>query len=221
VSPWIIVSFAIACGGLLLLLCRFRARPTGVEEALPWCPIAELEAGRFRIVGRVIPIATSPSLVDGADCVYLERAEYRAYGNGFVPVMREVEHRAECHPFYLEDASGRILIDPAITLIDCATAVGDGGLIAERRLRAGEEVALAATFQPSRAELEEGEGPYRASARQWEAIEDDAGPPRLSHRTEDGMIRPPPDGLTAFLGGAGAILMGAAILLGFVMAFLS
>jgi hypothetical protein len=192
-----------------------------LEEALPDCRIADLEAGRFRVTGRVVPIETSRSWVDGAACVYLERAEYRTVGTGFVPLLREVEHGALCHPFYLDDGTGRLWVDPSTTLIDCATATADGGLTAERRLRSDEEVVLTATFVPSVGELDDGgDGPYRAGARQWQATADASGPPRLSHRTEDGMIRPPPDQLTAFLGGAGAMMVGMGALLAFVIAFM-
>lgn len=218
---WTIVVTAVAGGTGLLLFCRARFRDRGVlAEAVPDCSVAELEAGRFRVVGRVVPIQTSRSEVDGADCVYLERAEYRTVGASFVPVLREVEHGARCHPFFLDDGTGRLWVDPATTLIDCATATADGGLTAERRLRSGEEVSLLASFAPSCEDLDDGDGPYRASARRWAAVGDGSGPPRLSHRTEAGMIRPPPDQLTAFLGGAGALMLAMGTLLAFVITFM-
>lgn len=218
-TPWVVVGCAWIAGLLLLLWSRARARASRtIEEALPECTIAELEPGRFRVRGRVVAIESTPSLVDGADCVYVERAEYQALGSNLLPLLREVEHGAFCHPFYLEDDSGRILVDPAAALIDCASAIADGGLTAERRLRDGEEVSLAATFQPSACALEDGEGPYRASARQWIAVADVTGPPRLSHRTDD-MMRPPLDEVSGFLGGAGAILFAMGSMLALVMTF--
>ena len=219
VTPWAIVFGAFTIGASLLLLSKWRARDTSrIREAVRDCPIGEIEVGRFRIVGRVVPILTSRSLVDGSDCVYAERAEYRSVGSGLVPLLREVEHGATCHPFYLEDPTGRVHVDPASTMIECATATADGGLTAERRLRAGEEVSLVATFAPADDGVQEiGGGPYRARARRWVAVADGAGPPRLSHRTEESMVRAPPDGLTAFLGGVGAMMVLMGCLLAFVV----
>jgi hypothetical protein len=219
---WTIVATALVAGATLLLWGRARARRGGsLREALPDCRIADLEVGRFRVTGRVVPIETSPSGVDGASCVYLERAEYQTVGTGFVPLLREVEHGAICHPFYLDDGTGRLYVDPATTLIECATATADGGLTAERRLRSGEEVVLRASFVPATGDVDEGgEGPYRTGARRWRAAADASGPPRLSHRVEDAMIRPPPDQLTAFLGGAGAMMVAMGALLAFVVAFM-
>jgi len=220
-TPWIIVGVALLAGIGMLVASRWRARRgLRVPEAVRGCAIGELEPGRFRVVGRVVPIETTRSAVDGADCVYSERAEYRSIGSGLVPLLREVEHAARTHPFYLEDGTGRVLVDPAATLIDCATAIADGGLTAERRLRAGEEVSLVATFAPVEAELESGDGPYRAGARRWTPVADGAGPPRLSHRTEDSMVRPPPDDVTALLGGIGGMMVLMGGLLAFVMAFM-
>jgi hypothetical protein len=215
-----VVAGSLGTGAALLLWCsaRFRRKPP-IEEAIRDCRIAELEVGRFRVVGRVMAIQCTPSLVDGTDCVYVERAEYRTVGSGYLPLLREVEHRAIAHPFYLEDESGRLLVDPAETVIECATATADGGLTAERRLRAGEEVSLMATFRSADVDLDGGEGPYRATARQWEPVPDMTGPPRLSHRTDEGMIRPPPDDAIAFLGGAGGILLVLGTALAFILWF--
>ena len=216
---WTIIGGALSFGLFALAVSRWRARAGTVPEAVPSCDIAELEPGRFRIVGRVMAVETSPSAVDGAECVYAERAEYRSVGSGWVPLLKEVEHRAVCHPFYLEDGTGQVLVDPGRALIDCATASADGGMTAERRLRAGEEVSLVASFTPAEEVRDVGDGPYRARARQWMPIADETGPMRLSHRTEPSMVSPPPDDLTAFLGGVGAMMVLMGGLLAFVTAF--
>ena len=216
------IGCAVGAGAMLLAWARLRALSRHrIEEALPECRIAELEPGRFRVIGRVVPIQTTPSGVDGADCVYLERAEYRSVGTGFVPLLREIEHAAVCHPFYLEDESGQLFVDPATTLIECARVTTDGGLSAERRLRAGEEVSLDAVFAPGDGGMDHHEGPYRANARRWTALADTNDPPRLSHRTERDMIGAPLDDVSGFLGGAGAIMMAMGILLAFVMGLVS
>jgi hypothetical protein len=216
-----IVTAGFVLGLGLLTVGRLRSRKRPLAEAVADSPIGELEPGRFRITGRVVPLETTPSLVDGAPCVYVERAEYRTLGTTAVPLLREVAHGATCHPFYLEDESGRLLVDPATTVIDCATARADGGLTVERRLRAGEEVSLVASFRRAEGDREEGEGPYRNAGRRWEPVADDAGPPRLSHRTVDAPIVRPLDGATAFFSGAGAMMMVMASLLAFVLTFMT
>ena len=215
---WSVVVSVLGGGLALVLWGVARARRTRpLDEALPECPIAELEPGRFRLVGRVVPIETSPSAIDELPCVYRESAEYRTVGTGIVPLLREVEHEARCHPFYLEDDSGRILVDPARALIECATVTADGGLAAERRLRAGEVVSLEGTFAPCDDDPDGPEGPYRGSARRWRPIADASGPPRLSHRTEAAMVAPPPDDLTGFLGGVGGMMLLMGAFLAFVV----
>lgn len=220
VGLWSFVATVMGIGVLMLIVARLRARPPALREALPECRIAELEPGRYRVCGRIVPMQTSPSAVDGVDCVYIERAEYQTVGTG-VPLLREVEHRAITHPFYLEDESGRIVVDPARTLIECARLTEDGGLTVERRLRAGEEVSLDATFALGEASDEEDRGPYRASARRFHPKPDELGPPRLSHVTDADFVRLPIDGVSGFLGGAGAILLLTGGLLAFIVTFIT
>lgn len=220
-TPWILVASVLGVGALMLAWGRVRARAgRNLDDAVPVSSIDDLEVGRFRVVGRIVPIATTRSAVDGANCVYAEVAEYRTVGGSrFVPLLREVDHGAISHPFFLDDETGRILVDPATALIECATVTADGGLTAERRLRAGEEVSLVANFRQGEADREDGEGPYRARAQRWEPVAEVGEPPRLSHRTEDRMVLPPPDDFTAFLGGAGGMMLLFGSLLAFVTAF--
>ncbi|MGF1466943.1 MAG: hypothetical protein ACFCGT_12495 [Sandaracinaceae bacterium] len=220
--PWIFVSATFLAGLSLVLVGRRRGwRRRLLDEAVPECAIAELEPGRFRVRGRVVPLESTPSHVDGVGCVYLERAEYRTVGLGLAPLLKETEHRAVCHPFLLQDETGRILVDPSTTLNECATASADGGLTIERRLRTGEELTLTATFGPVDRRDEDAQGPYRSAAAGGFAPRSDAtGPPRLTYRTLPAMVTPPPDLLSAFLGGAGGILVMMAGLLAFVLTFM-
>jgi hypothetical protein len=169
----------------------------------------------------VVPIRISQSAVDGTACVYLERAEYRPIGRGLVPLMREITHAAIAHRFYLDDGTGRILVDPSETLIDCATLTADGGLLAERRLRAGEEIELIAEFHADDRPPSDGdEGPYRAIATGLVPGPDSVGPPRISYRTEQGMDRVVLDDFSSFIRGAGALMIAISVLFGGVLALL-
>lgn len=220
--PLYLVIAGLAAGASLVVWSYRRAPTPSVREGAQRTSIAELTAGRFRVVGRVVALRTSPSEVDGAPCVYLERARYAHVGGGFVPLLREVAHAHAAHTFYLDDGSARLLVDPATTLIECAVATGDSGLVAERRLRAGEEIELVATFRPSDGlgmdDLDQ--GPYRAPASRYEPGPDGVGPPRITYRTEAGMERGVPDETTSFLRGAGALLIATSSLFGALVLWL-
>jgi hypothetical protein len=136
--------------------------------------------------------------------VFVEHAEYQPVGSDLVPLMRETEHGTVAHPFYLDDGTGRLRVDPGEALVEAVTVFEDAGLSAERRLRDGEEVELVATFGPSAGE--HGGGPYRAGQQAWAPIADDCGPPRISYRTAPNMVMPA-DETTAFLRGAGVLLL--------------
>lgn len=210
-------------GGLGLIFWSVRrARAPSVREAATHSSIAELGPGRFHVRGRVVPIHTTRSEVDGAPCVYVERARYAHVGAGLVPLLREIDHGYAAHRFFLDDGSGRVLVDPTETLIDCATASADGGLVAERRLRAGEEIELVACFRVAdhSAAPDLMEGPYRAPAGSWEPGPDSVGPPRISYRTEEGMEAAALDDMSSFLRGAGVLTMSISALFGSVMLWL-
>jgi hypothetical protein len=186
---------------------RARARRP-LAEAARGRAISDLVPGRFRVTGRVVPLRTTASAIDGAPCVYIEHANYRTVGHDLVPLMREVDHGVVAHPFYLDDGTGRLLLDPAQAIVEAVTLSEDEGLTAELRLRAGEEIQLLATFE--RRPLDADAGPYRG-LEGWVPVEDDAGPPLLTHRTEPGMVRPVDD-VGAFLTGIAFILLfGCAI----------
>jgi hypothetical protein len=217
--PFYCVLLGASFGSLMMFFAWRRRPAAAIREGATRSRISELETGRFHVIGRVVPIHTSASEVDGAACVYLERARYERVGRGLLPLLREVGHGLQAHRFYLDDGSGRILIDPAKTLIDCATLVDQDGLVAERRLRAGEEVEMIARFQPSDRPGAEGEseGPYRAAAAGFEAGPDDVGPPRISYRTVQGMERWSNDGVAVFLRGAGVLMIATSVFFGIVI----
>lgn len=201
-------ALGTACGGAVLWAAAWQRgrRATWIKDGARGSHISELTPGRFRVTGRVVPIATSPSGVDGAPCVYLERAEYRLVGSRLVPLLREIDHVGIAHPFLLDDGTGRVRIDPTWAVIDTATLETDGGLVAERRLRAGEEVEVVATFADAELEAacDHRSGPYRERPVSVIAIADE--PVQISYRTDARMIAPP-DEVAAFLRGMGALMV--------------
>lgn len=208
---WIWVLGSAVSGLTLLFLARRRrlgiARPL---DAARGSAIVDLEHGRFRVTGRVVPIETSLSAVDGAPCVFLERAEYRVIGSRLVPLLREVERRTVSHPFWLDDGSGRLLVDPSRASIEAVTLDADEGLTAERRLRAGEEIELVACFEPRDRVAMAEDGPYRGRAVVWQAADDPQCPPQISYRTDASMLVAS-DETVGLLRGMGGLMMGVAV----------
>lgn len=177
-----------------------------LREAAAGRSVDELSAGRFRVIGRVVAVESTPSRIDETPCVYRETAEYRTVGTTFVPVMREVGHAVVAYPFYVDDGTGRVWIDPTHAVVDTVTLHADEGLLAERRLRVGEEVEVVASFQPTLA-ADSDDGPYRAPARTWRAVLDGDGPPRISYRTHGDMMAIGADDTVGFLRGAGFVMV--------------
>ncbi len=213
------LGLALSGLSLLFLARRRRLAVTLPKEATRRSTIAELERGRFRVTGRVMATATTPSGIDGAACVYLERAEYQVVGSRAVPLLREVEHELRAHPFWLDDGTGRLLVDPAHVLVDAATLDADEGLSVERRLRDGEEIELVACFEPRTRAADGDEGPYRSRAVAWEAVDDPACPPQITYRTEDAMIVASDEGV-GLLRGMGGMLVGVSAVLSAIGLFL-
>jgi hypothetical protein len=208
---WSFVAVALVAGLAFFIAAAMRARSIRpVGEAAPGSSVAELTTGRFRLVGRVVPIQTTPSSIDASPCVFVERAVYRTVGSELVPLLRQVDHFVRAHPFYLDDGTGRVRVDPREAVIDAVTLVEDEGLLAERRLRVGEELELVATFEPCESEVDG--GPYRGTARGWQAVGDPTGPPRLGHVATYSTILTTDD-TTLLLRGFGAVLIAAALLL--------
>lgn len=210
---WIWMLGAAISGFTLLLLARRRRLEVApLLDAAQGSSIADLAHGRYRVTGRVVPIETSRSGVDGAPCVFLERAEYRVVGSRLVPLLREVEHRTLAHPFWLEDGSGRLLVDPSRAFVDAVTLDADEGLTAERRLRAGEEIELIACFAPRERVAMAEDGPYRSRAVAWEAVDDPQCPPRITYRTDASMLVAS-DETVGLLRGMGGLMMGVSLVI--------
>ena len=201
----VLVVFGLVLACIFIAVARVRwLRQRPVPDAVPCCTIAELESGRFRITGRVVPRTPLHSSLDGASCVYIEHADYQTVGSDFVPILKQLRREVTATPFFVDDGTGAVLVDPSQVTIEGVTLVEDDGLTMETRLRAGEDVELVATFAQATAVT--GSGPYRAGERAYRPVADMTGRPRVSYRTEPGMVVATDD-VTAFFGGAGVLTL--------------
>jgi hypothetical protein len=202
-------------GAVLGLWSRTRP-PAPLGEAVPKSRIAELGPGRFAIHGRVVPIETERSAIDDARCVYVERAELAG------GLVRSVEHAVVAHRFYLEDESGRIEVDPARTLIEVSAMHHEGGRLAERRVRAGEEIELVCELRAAGSDTTSASMPYRTGAMRVEIDYGAADSPAILRDAIDvsglDLEARPPSRLAA--GAAAAVLSAwSAVMLLWSMAF--
>lgn len=206
--PWVLVSASLIAAGLWWAAAR-RVRGRQVVDGAPRRHIGDLEPGRFRVTGKIVGMATSASPLDGFPCVYLEHADYSPVGGPSV-LLKETDRYLRAHPFYLQDATGMLLVDPADASVDAVTVFEDGGLTAERRLRNGEEVEIVARVAQVTVEAEG--GPYRAGALAWATIPDDVAPTFISYRTDPSMVVPA-DEVAVLLRGAGLFLVAVSSIL--------
>ena len=169
----ILLGIASGLSGAMLGVWSRTRPPAPLGEAVPRSRIAELSAGRFAVHGRVVPIETERSAIDEARCVYVERAEIEG------SLIRTIDHGIVAHRFYLEDESGRIEVDPERCLVEVSTVRDDGGRIAERRLRAGEEIELVCELRAAGADATAASMPYRTGALRVEIDYADARSPAI------------------------------------------
>lgn len=208
----VLFGLGLVGGALLWFGAGWRSR----QLAPPPAPgelrrAAELEHGVFRVQGRVVPVQTTPSPLDGAACVFIEHADYETVGSDAIPMRRQVAHGIVAHPFYVEDESGVVFVDPADAHIDTVVLLEDGGLTAERRLRRDEEVVVSGAFTAETIEMDG--GPYRSAGQTWVARASGVQPLQISYRTDPSMMRPS-DSLTLFLRGAATLTFGIFSFLG-------
>ena len=178
---WLVLGISASVSGALLgVWSRARARAP-LAEAVRRSSIAELDEGRFCVRGRIVPVETETSALDGARCVFVERVEVVAGG-----LVRALEHARVSHRFFLEDETGRLEVDPSRVHIETTTLVDDAGGVAERRLRAGEEVELVSEIRASQGDAGGSlDTVYRHASPRFQIDYDAPGSPPILRDTID------------------------------------
>ncbi|MEI8257352.1 MAG: hypothetical protein WCJ30_16885, partial [Deltaproteobacteria bacterium] len=126
---------------------RQQLGPMSVREArllgaLPSTPIAHAREGVVKLVGRVGAAASVQSYYHRVDCVVLELHHYEVVDTSSGPRRVLIRKEVDARPFWIEDETGRLLIDPTKVRIDYEVEGSDlDSTIEEHRLRVGEQVA--------------------------------------------------------------------------------
>ena len=201
----------VAGAAVFFAAAALRSRRRRPVAPLATREIASLDEGRHRVVGRIVAMRELPSAVDGSACVFVDVVELQAYG---AAVCREVFREIRATPFFVDDGTGLLLVDPREAEVEAVAVQEDLGLTTERRLRVGEEVEVVGRFQ--RVEVESDGGPYRGASVVWGVSGDGEGPLRISYRTEPEMVLPG-DEVAAFFRGAGVLLVAAGALIALLL----
>jgi hypothetical protein len=207
-----VIELVLAAGALAssgLLAWSSRGRRAEAADGVRRRAIGEVGDGRFLVRGRIVPIETAASAIDGARCVYVLRGSVDPEHG----IVRDVAYELEAFPFRVEDETGVIEIDPRVVVIDAPPHHGEAGLVVEHRLRADEEVEVIACFRAS----PRGSMPYRATAPLLEPVPDASDPPRVTPTRETIASTIVPSVDRALARAAAAAVLGASVVLAWLI----
>ena len=179
-------------------------------EHLSPTPIAHATTGLVKLVGTLGCEHPGVSLQGGLATAVREVHHYAVEGRGLRArrVLLRVERSEE--PFWVEDDTGRVMLDPAHCRFDFEADSGEGeSLVDELRLRLGERVAIIG-------EVQRGAVLAQHPMRRSQASAADAlrfvRPPVLTWRTEPEVmprLLPPTGGMALSASTVGMAVLGA------------
>ncbi len=175
-------------------------------------PIALCREGYVKIVGTLGCDAPLRSLYGDALVAVREVRHYTVEGRGASAARALSRVERSTAPFWIEDDSGRIALDPAAARIDYELDGAEAEpMIEELRLRAGERVAVLGAV---RREVTVSHHPMRRSAAQHDLGLRFASPPLVTWRTEPEVYPKllPPAGAAALSASSVALAILGAIL---------
>ncbi len=194
---------------------RSQLGPMTVREArelatMPVTTIAAASDGLVKIKGKIVPSATEMSYYDRVACVALELEHYEIRDglNGAKRVLLRAEKWL--HPFFIEDETGRVQIEPKLTRIDYVRQGTDyESTIEEHSLRAGETVFLLANVRRTDKRAVH---PMRHSQMTVDSSLEILDSPLVTWRSEPEVLprlAPPAGGLLLTAGSAALSVLGA------------
>jgi hypothetical protein len=177
---------------------------------LPTTPIALATGGLVKLIGVAGSSVSVPSYYHRVPCVCLELHHYEVQSSAGGPRRVLVRTERERHPFWIEDDSGRIAIDPQHTRIDFEVEGGElENAMEEHRIRAGERVAVLGVVRKTSPRLAR---PMRDASTDLVNGLEFVGQPLLTWRSEPEVyprLRPPPGGVALSAGSVGLAVLGS------------
>lgn len=151
-GPMILGAAVAGFAGAMSLKNHYRAElgPMTAREArllarMPVTPIAQAKSGLVKLVGRVVGNVTERSYYHRVPCVALELEHYEVRDSVNGPRRMLVRVEKKLHPFFIEDETGRVAVDPTAARIDFEREGTElESTIEEHRLRDGETVVVLA-----------------------------------------------------------------------------
>ena len=209
------VVSGIATLGSLTQYYRQQLGPMTLAEAralerLPVTPIAHATSGLVKLVGTLGCEHPVLSAQGGLPTAVREVHHYAIEGSGLRArrVLLRVERSDAA--FWVEDDTGRVMLDPTQCRIDYEADAGDGeGLVDELRLRLGERVAIVGEVQ--RGAVLAQHPMRRSQASAGEALRF-LRPPVVTWRTEPEVmprLLPPTGGVALSASTVGLAVLGA------------
>ncbi len=126
-------------------LGAMTAREVRHLASMPVTPIRHAADGYVKIAGVIVGDEVTHSYYHRVPCVALRLDHYEVHDSIDGPRRILVRSDQAMHPFFIEDETGRISIDPRIARIDYEVeGLETESTVEERRLRAGDSVLLLA-----------------------------------------------------------------------------
>jgi hypothetical protein len=201
----------------LSLLNHYRQQlgPMSVREArllarMEPTPIAHARTGLVKLVGRVGAAATVQSYYHRVDCVALELHHYDVVDSASGPRRVLVRKEVDARPFWIEDDSVRLALDPTKIRIDYEVEGSDlDSTIEEHRIRVGEQVAILGVVRRAGPQLSQ---PMRRASTNFDEGVELAPDALLTWRTEPEVyprLGPPTGGMAHGAGSIGMAVLGS------------
>lgn len=215
--PMLIGAAAGGTASFMSLLHHYRQQlgPMSVREArliaqLPTTPIGLAKNGLVKLVGTVGGDTSVTSYYDRVPCAVLELLHYEVVDSARGSRRMLVKRERHVQPFWIEDETGRVPIDPAHARLDYEVEGTDlESTIEEHRLRLGERVVLLGMVRRGGPQLSQ---PMRtASTNRADPLAFE-GPPLVTWRSEPEVyprLLPPTGGVALSLGSVGMAVLGA------------
>ncbi len=185
-------------------------RESRLLRSMPSTPIALAHDGLVKLVGTIGSDAVSSSYYHRTPCACLELHHYDVVAAGGRPKRTLTKIERQLHEFWVEDETGRVIIDPEHARIDYEIEGTDiESAIEEHRLRVGERVVVMGRVRRAGPRLTQ---PMRRAAADFDNRLEFIGEPLVTWRSEPEVyprILPPAGGVALSAGSVGLAVLGS------------